>query len=143
MSFTYDSSTPLTVLEQVRLKIGDTDSNKALLQDEEIQLFLDANGNDVTSTSVDAVKCILAQLARQTDRQAGNLSGTRSQKTQHYRELLRDLEAEVSYDLNPSIGGLSLAARNLVEADSDFKPTEFSVGMHDNESQFRDESRED
>lgn len=54
----------LTSIEIVRLKIGDTETSPfyPLLSDEEIQYFLDANGGNVTTASVEAAYACLMQV---------------------------------------------------------------------------------
>ena len=62
MSFTYDINN-LTPIHQVRLLIRDTDSTKVLLQNEEIQFFLDQNGADVHLAAADSLESLVGNAA--------------------------------------------------------------------------------
>lgn len=132
MTFTYSSSSISTDLAKVRLAIGDTDSNTALLTDEEINYYLDRKG-DVTLAAIDCVKAILAKLARDVDRNNLGMSATRSQKTQHYRDLLKDLQAEQRTVAELFVGGTSIAERESIDEDDDFEPGTISRDADRNE----------
>ncbi len=121
MTFTYSSSSISTDLAKVRLTIGDTDRDQALLSDEEINYYL-ARKASVTLAAIDCVKAILAKLARDVDRNNLGMSATRSQKTQHYRDLLKDLQAESMTVGEVFVGGVSEAERESIEEDEDFEP---------------------
>lgn len=61
MSWTYDpTQLKDSPLMQVRLMLGDTDEEDPLMEDEEIQYYIDGSG----STTVAAIKCIDTALAR-------------------------------------------------------------------------------
>jgi hypothetical protein len=121
VSFTYSSSSISTDLAKVRLTIGDTDRDQALLSDEEINYYL-ARKASVTLAAIDCVKAILAKMARDVDRNNLGMSATRSQKTQHYRDLLKDLQAESMTVGEVFVGGVSEAERESIEEDEDFEP---------------------
>ncbi len=64
MTATYDLA---TTVGQVRLQIGDTDvtpASDAIFTDEEIQVFLDANSDNVLLASAQALESLAASTAR-------------------------------------------------------------------------------
>lgn len=137
MTFTYslsdlssaDETTQRRAL--VRLRIGDTDSDDQLLADEEIAPFLDISTNNAV-VALKLVRVILARIARDVDASGAGMNASRTMKTQHYRDLIGELEAEVRTGVEPYLGGTSIAREVAIEADSDFKRPAFSRGMHDN-----------
>jgi hypothetical protein len=131
MTWSYDNSLT-TDRDKLRLKIGDTDTEDQLLQDETLDALLAVRAN-VTLAAIDAVKAILAQLAREIDRQALGLGGPRSQKTTHYQALLGDLRAEaLRTGTGVFFGGGSKAQAEAIQADPDKPLTPFRIGQFDN-----------
>jgi len=130
VTFTYSDTDLTTDLAKVRLRIGDTDSDDPLLTDEEIQVSLDATSTNA-GASVACVKRILALLARDIDRNGTRFSGSRSQKTQHYRDLLAELQDEAGEDLTSVAewSEMSQADDTSIESNSDFRPPRFTVGQ--------------
>lgn len=131
MTFTFDSSLA-TERDEVRLKIGDTQSALELLSDETIDALLSANDDDVLATSIAATKAILARLSRDTDRSAIGFSTSRSQAVTQYRDLLADLEKERDQLAGAMyVGGSSTAEIERITGDSDAPAPIFSIGMDD------------
>jgi hypothetical protein len=60
MAWTYD---PTSSIGKVRLRIPDTDESTAVLTDEEIQAFLDDNGDDYRLATAEALEMIAGQEA--------------------------------------------------------------------------------
>ena len=100
MTFTYSIASLSTPLAQVRLRIGDTDSNVPLLEDEEINVALGTHANAVLPAAIACVRLILARLARDVDTSHAGVSAQRDQKTQHYRDILQMLLDESADDLS-------------------------------------------
>ena len=121
MTFTWDDTDLSTALSQVRLTIGDTDTNRPLLTDEEITYRLGLHSNGILVTSIDCVKDILAKIARDIDRSGEKVSGTRSQKTQHYKDLLKQLMQDNATLCEAYVGGTSDAEADTLEADDDWR----------------------
>ena len=122
MTFTWDPTTLATSeLQQVRLTIGDKDSNKPLLTDEEIEFRLDQHGDIVLPTAVDCVGDILAKLARDVDRNNVGMSATRSQQVQHYQDLLKELKAQAGTVCEAYVGGTSDSEADTINSNSDYR----------------------
>lgn len=129
MTFTYNIAALTTDLARVRLKIGDTDSNHPLLSDEEIAVAL--TGASVAGAALEACYLILAKLARETDSNGAGISVSRSQKVQHYTDMIARLDRELAIAAYPTIGGVARDAASEALADTDFRVSKFSVGMDD------------
>lgn len=130
MTFTYDSTDISTDLAQVRLRIGDTNSADPLLTDEEITAYLTLD-SDIVGAAILCVKAIIAKLARDVDRGNLGMSATRSQKVQHYKDLLIELRKGDAHFCQVFAGGLSVSGKESNESDTDYIPPRFKLGMFD------------
>ncbi len=148
MTFTYDPSAPNTVLARTRLKTGDvvpvlknTEGVpiSGLLSDEELEvIFVDAGTTGSATASdfrtmfaVKAVKLILAKIAREQDTDGAGIRSNRTQKTQQYRDLLRDLEAELLGEIEIIQTGTSIAEERTLKEDTDWKGPVVELGQDD------------
>tara|TARA_R100000808_G_scaffold14529_1_gene34235 strand:- start:7528 stop:7959 length:432 start_codon:yes stop_codon:yes gene_type:complete len=130
MSFAYSTSLT-TTKDKVRFRIGDTDSNRPLLSDEEINAVI-ASKPSVLPASIECVEAILAKIARDVDRNAAGITSSRSQAYNHYLELRNKLAREMLTESEMFVGGLSKAAKQSFEDDSDFVQPSFKIGQFDN-----------
>jgi hypothetical protein len=130
MSFAYSTSLT-TNKDKVRFRIGDTDSNRPLLSDEEINAVL-ASKPAVLPSSIECVEAILAKIARDVDRNAAGITSSRSQAYNHYLELRNKLGREMLTESEMFVGGLSKAAKQAFEDESDFIKPSFDIGQFDN-----------
>jgi hypothetical protein len=117
MTWTFDATSVSTDLAKVRLLIGDTNSASQLLTDEIINVYLSAK-DSVRLAAIDCVQTILAKIAVDVDSNAMGMSGSRSQKTSQYRDLLRDLQAMSNTEAEVYAGGTSIADADA-DADDD------------------------
>lgn len=129
MTFSYSTSLT-TNKDKVRFRIGDTDSNRPLLSDEEISAVL-ASKPAVLPSAFECVEAILAKIARDVDRNAAGISSSRSQSFNHYLELRSKLAREMTTESEMFVGGLSKAAKQSFESDSDFVKPSFGIGQFD------------
>jgi len=133
VAFTYNTSLS-TNRDKVRFRIGDTDSNRPLLSDEEIDAVLTSKPA-VLPSALECVEAILAKIARDVDRNAAGISSSRSQSFNHYMELRKKLSREMVTESEMFVGGLSKSAKLGFESDSDFVPPNFEIGQFDHISQ--------
>lgn len=130
MTWTYDA-TVRTDLNIVREKIGDTNSAAELLQNETISEKLTLFSDDTVLAAMACVRLILAKIARNHDRSAIGFSGSRSQATKHYQDLLGTLEDESNSGAGgtggpeTSIGGTSVEDKEDLESDTDYRESPF------------------
>lgn len=94
MTFTYDIDALDTPLAQVRLEVGDTDTEDQLFQDEEIAVKLAARADNVLLTAADLCDILAARFARDYDFAApDSREFKRSQRSEMYAkraQALRD-----------------------------------------------------
>jgi len=94
MAWSYDPNLS-TKKDEVRLIIGDTDIDDQLLQDEEIEYFLEQSQDSVIQASIKAVMAIIAKLSRKVDKSVGEAKLSLSQQIEHYQELLDNLKSNM------------------------------------------------
>jgi hypothetical protein len=133
MSWSF-SDTLATTRDKLRLRIGDTDSNDALLSNETLDVLLSDKNDDLALAAIDAVRAIIAKLGREFDRSAVGVGGQRSQKVLHYTDLLKQLTKEGRLSTGVVVGGLSANRKETIEGDSDFVRPSFTVGGDDSPS---------
>lgn len=108
---------PITTdIDKVRVEVSDTDVNFPILSNDEIQYFLDKNGNSISRASLDAAKTILFKLAQETDETVNIFSIKGSKAAESYRQALELYIKNVS--LNPlySNAGAYAAGISLEDA---------------------------
>jgi hypothetical protein len=122
VTFTWDTATLTTsALQQVRATIGDIDSGKPLLTDEQINWRLGQYSSSVTPAAIACVRDIIAKLARDVDRSNVGFSSTRSQQITHFKDLLTQLQADNMTLAEVSLGGVSDSAEEALNSDSDYR----------------------
>lgn len=110
MTFTYSTSDLTTDLAKTRLEIGDTDSTAALFADEELNVFLSAEGS-VLGAAARACEALAAKYARQYDFQTDDQSFKRSQISKAYADKAKELRARS--------GGVSTVSPTRIDGYSD------------------------
>lgn len=131
MTFTWSETDLSTALARVRFAIGDTDADAALLSDEQIAAILELHP-DERNAAVVCVRRILAKLARDIDVSGAGMSVSRSLKTQHFRDLLAELQEESDTGAIPILTGISISRDETLDADTDIRTAAFRVGRDDN-----------
>ena len=131
MSWSYSDSLS-TDRDRLRFRIGDVDTNAQLLSNETLDALLTTRP-DPTLAAIDAIEGILAKFAREIDRGSLGLGGSRSQKTQFYRDLLKELRAEAARgDTGAFFGGGSVSGKETIQEDEDKPLTPFRLNQFDN-----------
>ena len=123
MAFGYDG-TPDELVEQVRLLIGDTNDARVLLQDTEIQFFIDEEGGLYAAASA-AARAIAGKFAGDVSvsRASGSLS--KDQRFDHYMKLARSLESKGMSRAESFAGGRSISEKDRQQSKSDRVPSRF------------------
>ena len=131
MTWSYSDSLS-TDRDRLRFRIGDTDTNEQLCSNELLDALLTARADPILA-AIDAVEGILAQFARDIDRTALGLGGARSQKSQFYRDLLKELRAQAARgSTDVFFGGASIAAKETIRDDSDKPLAPFRLNQFKN-----------
>lgn len=127
MTFTFAStSTSVTDLYWIRLRIADTSSASAKLTDEEINNIIATVPNRYLAAAV-AADTIGSGLALKTDKTVGRLSISQSQSSKAYFDLGKALRREAYLFATPYAGGISEDDKASEESDSDRVKPAFTV----------------
>lgn len=117
--------------DAVRFLIGDTDTSDALLQDAEISWLLSENGNNTYSAAAHACETIAAKFSRLADTQVDDVRVSLSQRAKGYRSLAVELRGRIALTgAIPFCGGISEAAKQTQQDDTDRVPPIFTRDMH-------------
>jgi hypothetical protein len=121
-------------LDAVRFYIGDTDPDNEILSDDEITALLTETGDQPFLAAALAAEAIAARYARRVDKSVGDLHISNSQLSKQYRDLASQLRsrATLSGAAAPYAGGISIADKQTVEANTDRVQPIFRRNLHDN-----------
>lgn len=132
MSWSYDA-TLATEMDRVRFLIRDTDTDRQLFQDEEIDWLLTTEDN------------IYKAAATLCDQLVASRSGVSSKKisefsitydTKVYQQLAASLRARGGFNEMPYAGGISIADKAIMQDDSDALQPKIKRRLHDYPSAF-------
>jgi hypothetical protein len=141
MAWTYGGDPSANARDAIRFLIGDTDTTDQLLSDEEIAwVNSEASGTATGTTALydAAYRCCLtiaSKLAREADKQIGDLSVSMSQRAKAYREQaasLKELSGREGGVPIPYAGGITISDKEIDEENSDIFRTWFSSGQFEN-----------
>jgi len=130
MAFTYDIEALDETLNRIRLELGDTDSNRPLLADEEIELMIDAYSN-LHRQIAECARLLLAKFSGEADRVViENFE-------EHKQDFVTKFAALARYHEAKAFRGPFNTAENVSEKDTNRLDTSivqssFRRGMHDN-----------
>ena len=130
MTWTYDGDPSANERDEVRWLVGDTDTTDQLVTDEEIAYAL---AKCATPTLAAAAVCdaISAKFSREADRRVGDVSLSASQKAKAYKTLADDLRSDAGVLALPTFGGISIAAKETIDEDTDSVQPSFRIGQDD------------
>ena len=141
MAWTYGGDPSANARDAIRFLIGDTDTTDQLLSDEEVAwVNSEASGTSTGTTALydAAYRCCLtiaSKLAREADKQIGDLSVSMSQRAVAYREQAASLKALSGREGGvpiPYAGGITISDKDIDEENSDIFRTWFSSGQFEN-----------
>lgn len=118
MSFSYSGDPSTSVLDECRFLLGDTDSMRVILQDEEIDYIIKQSGADINRCRYTLFTQAATIFARDIKRSLGPQSEDPTSRLNFYKQ-----QAEF-YKRKMGIQGLSLPKYAY--------PKVFSKGMHSN-----------
>lgn len=134
MTVSYSEDPSDSEKDEIRYKIGDTDTDNALLTDEEINFVLGRN-SDIYSAAADCCDAIVAKYSRRADSSVfGDLDVDLSQVVEQYRELAGDFRKKSLASQIPYAGGISESDKSSKESDTDRVTPRFERGLHDNDN---------
>lgn len=140
MGWSYSPS-DMDFKDKVRLMIGDTDENDQQLQDEEIEFFIETEGNYVRAAAR-SCETLAAKFARLTDQSVGQVKESLSALLEHYLKLADKYRKRAESGegglsagagaLEPYAGGISVSDKDARESDEDRVEPAFTKDLHDN-----------
>jgi hypothetical protein len=137
MAFRYDEN-PDKLVEQVRILIGDTNDSRELLQDTEIQFFIDQEGG-LYAAAASAARAIAAKFAGDVavNRASGSLS--KDQRFAHYMKLAQSLELKGIGRAESFAGGREISEKDRQQTKRDRVQSRFRRDMDTIDQQTADE----
>lgn len=142
MTYTY-TDPDTSYRDAIRLLLGDTDSTDPLLTDEEIKAVAKREAGipivtvtpDVWGAALAAAAACAAVLASKFGGQTAFSLGAYGEQSQarseRFTALAKDLRARASRYAAPRATGLSIAANEVRDADTDALQPNFRLGQHD------------
>ncbi len=129
---TYGDDPTNSALDNVRLLVGDTVCEMALLSDSEIKFFLTDAGS-AAFAAVKAAEAIAAKFAREITVKTGGVTKNLSDRMQHYLDLAARLlvRANEQVDGAPIFTALDRSSRDDRLDESLVQP-QFFIGQDDN-----------
>lgn len=118
MSWSYSGDPASSDRDAVRWLVSDTETADQLASDEEIAWAVDQGGG-VYGAALTVAKAIRAAFARQASITVGPVSAQLSQRAEQYAGIVADLATRQASAVLPLAGGISLARKRTVEADTD------------------------
>lgn len=146
MTWTYTGDPENSILDRLRLLMGDTDTNDQQLTDEVLNYYLAQNNNEAVRAAIDAVNSLIAKYSRQVTASIENVSVSSGGIVTQYRKLLIDLKGiqankGIRSGLKPVISGISKAESQSLREKTDLRQPEFTIGQFDDQSDCRDEKK--
>jgi len=139
MTWTYSCDPSSSEKDAVRWKVGDTDSDDPIVQDEEIEYELTQFATDprqIIKASINVAKGIAAKFASESTYRIGQVSETLSRKAEAYERLVSELIDELTMSARrsvvPAMVAHSKSLKAVNEANTDRVQPGVRVGMDDN-----------
>jgi len=132
MTFTYDMSLLSTdSMTRIRLEIGDTDTNRVLLQDEEINQII-IEQSDFHMQVAECCRLILARIAKEPGKlKIENYFEDITKMGEYYSELAKR-HSLLSGSAAPWAGSIDVDYKETMEDDTSKVKPLFKRGIHDN-----------
>lgn len=97
MSWAYDpTKLQDSPKDQIRLLIGDTLDSDPLLQDEEIQFYMDQYPNDINRAALASVNVIITRICSTPDYTLGPYSESNGSRLKAFQSVRDELDAKVT-----------------------------------------------
>lgn len=134
MTYTWGGDPSNSTLEEVRHYVGDIDSARPLLTDEDINFELGKVGNDAVTAADRCFRRALSRLAPTAfDRSGTKFSASRSQRFNQVSDAYKLFKEEFGASISP-VGWSEHSVSDVtsIESDSDFRQPRFKTGQFDN-----------
>jgi hypothetical protein len=131
VTWSYSGNPANSDLDTVRFYVGDTNINRQLLQDEEVNFTISEYGNLRLAAAVCA-DAIAAKFSIESNQRVGDISKSLSDVAKAFRQLASDLRAQAGKRAAPSFPAASRDWKRDQRDDTDLVQPAFNVGQGDN-----------
>ena len=126
-------------IDRVRVLCGDPAGDTQVLDDSTISFFLEEYNGNYYRAAADSAAAIAAYYAGQVDVRVGILSSSNSQKTKQFADLAtalrRRAEERATSCAVPFAGGISVADKEVTEANTDRVEPSFTRDLHEEDGE--------
>ena len=130
MTFSYDETDFSMELNRIRLELGDTDEDDALLQNEEI-VQVQTEQSTFYRRVASCCRLICAKIAKKVNYKLSRLSEDASILYDRYKEMEKMFSAKTSTNY-PWVGSIKTDLKADVEANTNLVKARFKRGQMDN-----------
>lgn len=117
---------------EVSVLVGDPDNEDITIA--QIGVLAGLYGDDSFTVALAAARFLMRKFAKQVTKKAGDVSINSSDKFKHYKEIVADLQREVSMHVLGATslyaGGISISDKDTQEADTDRVQSAFTRELH-------------
>lgn len=135
MAWSYGANPAGSSLDEVRLLVGDTNTNDQQLQDAEVNWFISQRSDNIEAAA-DCAEAIAARYARQANIGQGKLKVDAAARFGHYQGLAQQLRMQARGKAGATIivGGQTISGKDALNDDPDAVQPAFAIGMDDEPS---------
>lgn len=129
--WTYSGDPANSDEDAVRFLIGDTDSERKLVDDREITWSISKAGNFFMSAAL-VCESLASKYAREADCSMGGMSSSLSKVADAWSKRADDLRAMATKNCTPFFGGLTISGKKALDDRTDDVQPSMRTGMFDN-----------
>ena len=134
MSWSYSFNPASSAKDELRFRVGDTNSKDPLLHDEEINFLLKKYNNFVLNAALEACETIISKFSRLADETVGSVSKSFSQKAQAYFKTMEMIRTRIALDgARPYAGGISVSDKQTNQQNTDLTKPVFEKHQFENQ----------
>jgi hypothetical protein len=137
MTWSYGNDPASSALDEVRLLIGDTDTDDQQITDEAIEYALGKSSDNSLRAAALCCRLISSHYARQVDSSVDSVNVAASKRIEQYNRLASILEEQAkksgtsAYGV-PYVGGIDVDDIEEIRSDTSRQPSMFFVGQFTN-----------
>jgi hypothetical protein len=131
LTWSYSGNPAASDLDAVRFYVGDTNTSRQLLQDEEVNFTIAEHGNLRMAAAVCA-DALAALFAREADQRVGDISKSLSQVSKAFERLATKLRKEAGKRAGVSFPATSIDWKDSRGEETDLVQPEFPIALGDN-----------
>lgn len=131
-TWTYSGDPTVSIKDEVRFLVGDTDESDPQLQDAEIAYAVTTYGSAFRA-AIYCCRALMGKYGRLVSKSVGDLRISYSDRFTHYKEMAAQLAADAfGSDAQVYAGGQTVTDKQTVESNTDRLVPAFRIGIMDN-----------